>query len=46
MIAYLIKPIISVSFLQVKHVKAWQDNKITILLKTSELNTRTEHAPR
>ena len=34
------------SFMQVKHVKAWQDNKITIILKIIESNTRYEHAPR
>ena len=34
-------------FLQVKHVKAWQDNNFLIfILKIDELNTRTEHAPR
>ena len=39
MISCPIRPIILVSFLQVKHVKAWQDNKITIILKINESNT-------
>ena len=41
MIACPDKPIILVSFLQVKHVKVWQDNKITIILKINVSNTRT-----